>query len=243
MLCADELSRLCLPQNRLLASLPESERGSLLASCILRRVQAAEVLAEPGQVMPQIFFPLDTLVSLLAVAEGRMTLEVVLVGQEGMVGASAALSARPAQFRAVVQRAGWLVCLEATQFRRAFERMPSLQRQVQRYTDVLLAQALQIAMCSRFHILEARLARSLLITRERLRLEKFHLTHEFLAQMLGVRRVGVTKAASALQHKQLICYSRGNIEMLDAAGLAAVACPCYSLVKEDGALGVGQVYR
>ena len=240
---AVERSRPSLPQNRLLASLPERERQSLLACCVMRRVQTAEVLTEPGQTMPQIFFPLDTLVSLLAVAEGRMTLEVMLVGQEGMVGAAAALHARPAQYRAVVQRTGWLACLEAEQFRCAFERMPALQRLVQRYTDMLLAQALQIAMCSRFHMLEARLARSLLITRERLQLEKFHLTHEFLAQILGVRRVGVTKAATALQHKQLICYSRGNIEMLDAPGLAAVACPCYPLVKEDGALGVGQIFH
>ncbi len=243
LLGADDPGRPALPQNRLLASLPESERRSLLASCSMRRVEAAEVLVEPGQTMAQIYFPLDTLVSLLAVAEGRMTLEVMLVGQEGMVGASAALNARPAQCRAVVQRAGRLACLDAQQFRRAVACMPALQRLVQRYTDILLAQALQIAMCSRFHILEARLARSLLITRERLQLEKFHLTHEFLGQILGVRRVGVTKAATALQHQQLISYSRGNIQMLDTAGLAAVACSCYPLVKEDGALGIGQVFH
>jgi CRP-like cAMP-binding protein len=110
-----------------------------------------------------------------------------------------------------------------------------LQRVLYRYTDTLLAQAIQIAVCSRYHVLEARLARSLLVTRDRLQSDKFHLTHEFLAHALGVRRVGVTKAASALQQQGLINYSRGNIEILDPEGLAATACTCYEIVREAGA--------
>jgi CRP-like cAMP-binding protein len=119
-------------------------------------------------------------------------------------------------------------------FRDEFARNPSLQRVLYRYTDTLLAQAIQIAVCSRYHVLEARLARSLLVTRDRLRSDKFHLTHEFLAHALGVRRVGVTKAASALQQQGLIIYSRGNIEILDAQRLAAAACTCYEIVREAG---------
>jgi CRP-like cAMP-binding protein len=111
-----------------------------------------------------------------------------------------------------------------------------------RYTDTLLAQAIQIAVCSRYHVLEARLARSLLVTRDRLQSDKFHLTHEFLAHALGVRRVGVTKAASALQQQGLIIYSRGNIEILDPEGLAAASCTCYEIVREAGAGGQAPVF-
>ena len=124
--------------------------------------------------------------------------------------------------------------MDSAEFRAEFARNPSLQRVLYRYTDTLLAQAIQIAVCSRFHVLEARLARSLLITRDRLQSDKFHLTHEFLAHALGVRRVGVTKAASALQQQGLIIYSRGNIEILDVPGLAAASCKCYEIVKDAG---------
>jgi CRP-like cAMP-binding protein len=139
-----------------------------------------------------------------------------------------------AQVRAIVQRAGTASRMASAAFRDEFTRNPSLQRMLYRYTDSLLAQAIQIAVCSRFHVLEARLARSLLVTRDRLQSDKFHLTHEFLAHALGVRRVGVTKAASALQQQGLIIYSRGNIEILDVPGLAASSCKCYEIVKEAG---------
>jgi len=198
------------------------------------QVDVGEVLCEPGDPTRSIYFPHDCLISLLGVAEGRMTLEVGLVGREGMLGATVALGHEMAQVRAVVQRAGSASRMDSVQFRAEFARNPSLQRVLYRYTDTLLAQAIQIAVCSRFHVLEARLARSLLITRDRLQSEKFHLTHEFLAHALGVRRVGVTKAASALQQQGLITYSRGNIEILDVAGLTAASCKCYEIVKEAG---------
>jgi CRP-like cAMP-binding protein len=193
------------------------------------------VLCEPGDPIHHIYFPHDCLISLMAVAEGRMTLEVGLVGREGMLGATVALGHDTTQVRAVVQRAGSASRIEAARLRAEFARNPALQRVLFRYTDSLLAQAIQIAVCSRYHVLEARLARSLLVTRDRLQSDRFHLTHEFLAHALGVRRVGVTKAASALQQQGLINYSRGNIEILDPAGLAAVACACYEIVREAGA--------
>ncbi len=206
------------------------------------KVDVGDVLYEPGQTVRHVYFPLDCLLSLLAVAEGRMTLEVGSVGREGMIGAPVVLGHELAQVRAVVQRAGRAVRIDAGEFRLVYARMEPLQRLLHRYTDTLLAQAIQIAVCSRFHVLEARLARSLLITRDRLQSDKFHLTHEFLAHALGVRRVGVTKAASALQNQKLISYSRGNIEILDAAGLEAVSCRCYELVKDEGLIGISNVF-
>ena len=228
----EDRSQLRQAHNRLLASLPEDDQSQLAAVSKVVRVESGEVLYEPGQAMRYIYFPVDCLISLLAVAEGRMTLEIGSIGREGMLGASVVLGHELAQVRAVVQRTGRVNRIDVVDFVAEFRRMESLHRLLHRYTDGLLSQAIQIAVCSRFHVLEARLARSLLITRDRLQSEKFHLTHEFLAHALGVRRVGVTKAASALQNQKLISYSRGNIEILDSAGLEAVSCRCYELVKD-----------
>lgn len=229
--------------NHLLAALPAEELAHMLPALEQVQVEIGSVLSHPGDLIDSIYFPHDCLVSLLGVAEGRMTLEVGLVGREGMLGATVALGHETSQVRAVVQRAGRASRMEAAAFRAEFARNPSLQRVLYRYTDSLLAQAMQIAVCSRFHVLEARLARSLLITRDRLQSDKFHLTHEFLAHALGVRRVGVTKAASALQQQGLIIYSRGNIEILDPDGLAAASCTCYQIVKEAGASAVASAFQ
>jgi CRP-like cAMP-binding protein len=218
--------------NQLLAALPPQELARMLPALDQVHVAVGTMLYEPGDPIRYIYFPHDCLISMMAVAEGRMTLEVGLVGREGMLGATVALGHDTTQVRAVVQRAGSASRIDADQLRAEFARSPSLQRVLYRYTDTLLAQAIQIAVCSRYHVLEARLARSLLITRDRLRSDRFHLTHEFLAHALGVRRVGVTKAASALQHQGLINYSRGNIEILDPEGLTAAACTCYEIVRE-----------
>ena len=228
--------------NQLLAALPAQDLARLAPMLEPVQVEVGEVLSEPAAPIRHIYFPNDSLISLLGVAEGRMTLEVGLVGREGMLGATVALGHDVSQVRAIVQRAGTASRMDSTDFRTEFARNPSLQRVLYRYTDTLLAQAIQIAVCSRFHVLEARLARSLLITRDRLKSEKFHLTHEFLAHALGVRRVGVTKAASALQQQGLIIYSRGNIEILDVRGLAAASCKCYEIVKEAGATALSTAF-
>ena len=221
--------------NLLLAALPPQELARILPALDQVKVDIGAVLCEPGDTIRHVYFPHDCLISLMAVAEGRMTLEVGLVGREGMLGATVAFGHDTTQVRAVVQRAGRASRIEADRLRAEFARNPALQRVLFRYTDSLLSQAIQIAVCSRYHVLEARLARSLLVTRDRLQSDRFHLTHEFLAHALGVRRVGVTKAASALQQQGLINYSRGNIEILDPAGLAAAACACYEIVREAGA--------
>lgn len=226
--------------NLLLAALPPQDVARMLPLLDQVWLEAGQVLCEAGDPIEHIYFPHDCLLSLLGVAEGRMTLEVGQVGREGMLGATTALGHDTTQVRAVVQRAGSASRMAGARFRAEVERNPALQRVLYRYTDALLAQAIQIAVCSRFHVLEARLARSLLVTRDRLQSDRFHLTHEFLAHALGVRRVGVTKAASALQQQGLINYSRGNIEILDPDRLAAASCTCYQIVREAGALPLVQ---
>jgi CRP-like cAMP-binding protein len=167
-------------------------------------------------------------VSLLTVVDGRNALEVGLVGREGMVGVPLALGVDTSPVRALVQGGGGAMRMSAAGFRKAFDASPPLQRGLHRYTNGLMAQITQTAACNRFHVVEARLARWLLMTRDRVGSGQFRLTHEFLAHMLGVRRVGVTHAASMLQRQGLIEYHRGDIHILDHAGLQAAACSCYA---------------
>lgn len=217
--------------NQLLAALPRAEIQRMLAGLEVVKLTSAEVLYEPGEPIRHTYFPNDCLVSLLAVVEGRTVLEVGLVGTEGMVGIPLALGIGVSTVRALVQRTGTAMRITSARFLREFRRNPSLQRELFRYTHAAMAQATQIAVCSRFHLLEARLARSLLMNRDRVESNEFRLTHEFLAHGLGVRRVGVTKAAGALQKRKLISYSRGDIRILDWKGLEATSCRCYQIVK------------
>ncbi len=159
-------------------------------------------------------------------------LEVGLVGREGMIGMSLALGVEDSPVRALVQGSGTALRIKAAAFREELARCAPLQRETYRYASDKLAQARQTAACNRFHQVEARLARWLLMTRDRVHSDQFHLTHEFLADMLGVRRAGVTKAATSLQRKKLIAYRRGNISILDGSGLAAASCPCYQVVRK-----------
>jgi CRP-like cAMP-binding protein len=178
-----------------------------------------------------VYFPGDCLVSLLTVVEGHRALEVGLVGREGMVGSRLALGGTTASARALVQATGTAVRIKSACFLREFKRSPTLQRALWRFTDALMIQVTRTAACNRFHMVEERLARWLLMTRERLPSGNFYLTQEFLADMLGVRRVGVTTAASALQRRKLIRYRRGTITILDQQGLEAACCSCYRHVQ------------
>lgn len=220
------------PANLVLEALPEHVQTEMQPLIEHVQLAEAEVLCEAGAPIEYVYFPHDCLLSLLGVAEGRMTLEVGQVGREGMFGAAAALGEQVSRVRAVVQRAGVASRIAGSALHELVNRHPQLLQRLFRYASIMLAQTTQIAVCSRYHVLEARLARSLLVTRDRLQSDRFHLTHEFLAHGLGVRRVGVTKAASALQQQGLINYSRGNIAILDPAGLAGAACSCYALVKQ-----------
>jgi CRP-like cAMP-binding protein len=220
--------------NRLLAALPVKEYERLLAGFEPVRLTYGEVLYEPGEQMRYVYFPSDCLVSLLIIVEGHRGLEVGMVGREGMVGSRLALGITTASVRALVQGTGTAVRIKSAAFLREFRRSPALQRALLHFTDTLMSQVTQTAACNRFHLVEARLARWLLMTRERLPSREFRLTQEFLADMLGVRRAGVTAAASELQRRKLIRYRRGTITILDQQGLEASSCPCYQHVKVMG---------
>jgi CRP-like cAMP-binding protein len=223
--------------NSLLAALPGKNYQRLVSGLEQVELRFGDVLYESGQKIRYVYFPGNSLISLLTVVDGRMALEVGMVGREGMVGLPLALGTDVSQVRALVQGAGTALRMESARFSREIGRSPQLQIGVHRYANALMAQVSQTAACNRFHVVVARLARWLLMTRDRVRTGEFRLTHEFLSHMLGVRRVGVTAAARTLQARKLIAYSRGNIKILDHKGLEAVACECYALVnaKNNGA--------
>jgi CRP-like cAMP-binding protein len=219
------------PFNRVLASLPAKDRQRLRARLEPVALRFGQILYEPGEAIRQIYFPVNCLISLLTAVDKRRTLEVGMVGNEGVSGIPVALGVSVSGVRAIVQGAGTALRIASTPFRIEFDRSVALQQALFRYTYALMAQISQTAACNRFHEADARLARWLLMTRERLGSDDFALTHEFLAHMLGLRREGVTEAASALKRRKLIVYHRGQIQILNVKGLKAAACTCYQLIN------------
>ena len=218
---------MAIAQNQLIERLPRQERASLLAVCETVTLTLEEVVCERGKATRHVWFPVDGFISMVAPIDGKPALEVGMVGREGMLGAHLGLGVDTVPLHALVQGAGSAWRVSASSFRGQLARNPALQRVVNRYLFVLMAQLTGSAACLRFHKIGPRLARWLLMSHDRARADRFHVTHEFLAYMLGVRRVGVTTAASALQRTGLIEYHRGEMTVLDRQGLEAAACDCY----------------
>jgi CRP-like cAMP-binding protein len=213
--------------NGLLATLPRKDRLHFIAGCDEVDLVLSDVLCEPGDRMRHAYFPTVGFISLLVPIEGTTCLEVGLIGYEGMIGTPLVLGVSTSPLRAVVQGVGSCLRMESASFRRECRHRPSLKMTLDRYLCVRMTQLANAAACARYHVVEARLARWLLMTKDRARSSSFHITHEFLARLLGVRRVGVTKAATSLQNRRLIRYNRGDITILDRPGLAAASCRCY----------------
>jgi CRP-like cAMP-binding protein len=218
--------------NSLLAALPRKSYQRLLSGLAPVELVFGDVLYDAGDPIHDVYFPGRSLVSLLTLVEGHLALEVGLVGREGMVGVALALGVSASPVRVLVQGGGSALRMSAPRFLRELAGSAPLQRTLHLYVHALMAQISQTAGCNRFHVVEARLARWLLMTRDRVRSSEFRMTQEFLSHMLGVRRVGVTEAASALQRRNLIEYSRGNITILDQRGLEVACCSCYQVVKD-----------
>ena len=223
---------ICLSENHLIELLPRADRKRLLALCEPTELVLSEVLCEPGKPTSHVYFPIDGFISLISLLPGHPGLEVGMVGREGMVGAQLALGVVNSPLRALVQGAGAAFRVNAQAFRAELLLSAALRNLLDRYLYVLMAQLATSAACLRFHQIGPRLARWLLMTQDRAHANTFHVTQEFLAYMLGVRRVGITAAATHLQREGLIEYSRGEMTVHDRSGLEHAACPCYETDRQ-----------
>lgn len=219
--------------NRLLAALPKKEYQRVLPELEQVPLAFGDILYEPGDAINHVYFPDKGIISLLSKVESRKVLEVGIVGNEGVAGLPVVLGVRVSLNRGLVQSAGTAMRMKAAVLQKEFKRDGALQRLLHLYLHSLLTQISQSAVCNRFHTVDARLARWLLMTHDRVEADGFRLTQEFLSNMLGVRREAVSKAAGALQKREFVNYSRGHITILDRPGLEAITCPCYRVIKDE----------
>src|SRR6202166_4135302 len=208
--------------NHLLAALPRKDYRKLLPIFEPVKLAFGQTLYESQSQIHEVYFPNDCFVSMLTTVDTDRAAEVGLIGSEGMIGVPMALGVAVSPFRAVVQGGGTAMRLKTGDFRRSFSKSAALKREVFLFTHLLMIQIAQTAACNRFHVVAQRMARWMLMTRDRVNSNEFRITQEFLALMLGVRRVGVSSAMSALRKRQLIRYRRGTITILDHEGLLAV---------------------
>jgi CRP-like cAMP-binding protein len=225
--------------NRLLARLEGDVRERVLARCESCKLELGQVLMGPGMRATHAWFPLDAIVSLGIPAAGKPhSFGVALVGGEGMVGIPLLLGSTASSLRAVVVRSGAALRMPVPALRVQLQDSEDFRKPMQRYVLVSLTQLAQAAVCTRYHRVEERLARWLLMTLDRAPQGPVHATHEFLAATLGVRRAGVTRAAAVLQQRQLIAYHRGVLTVLDRGGLEDAACGCYAADRTAYANGM-----
>jgi CRP-like cAMP-binding protein len=221
-----------IDKSRLLDLLPRGDRDHLLAACTQVELKFAEVIREPGARIRHVYFPITCSLSLIAPMDAGAGLEIAVIGNEGALGISVACGIHIGSQRTLVTGGGSAWRVSAAAFCSEFERSPAVQRLMTRYIYVVMAQVSQTAVCTNFHDLRARLARWLLVMGDRSRSEEFDTTQQLISSMLGVRREGITLAASALQKRKLIRYTRGRLTILNRDGLRAAACACYSAAKK-----------
>ena len=219
--------------NQLLAALPKKDYQALQHHLEETPLVFEEILYQPNVLISDVYFPNSGIVSLLAAVNGRATLEVGLVGKEGILGLAVFMGVSNSHNRAVVQGVGSAMKMKATAFRKQCNDGGVLPRLLRRYSHSLMTQITQSAVCNQFHSVDARLARWLLMTHDRMGNDEFQLTQDFLSNMLGVRREGVSRAAGDLQKRNLIEYSRGHLKVIDRAGLEATSCGCYEVITEE----------
>ena len=220
-------------QNHLLSALPGDESARIFPQLKLVPMPLGETVCEPGIQMRHVYFPTTCIVSLLYVMEDGASAEIAVVGNEGIVGVSLFMGGETTTSRAVVQSAGHAYRLKGQLLKDAFFRAGPMQRLLLRYTQALLTQMAQTAVCNRHHSVDQQLCRWLLLSLDRLPSNELTMTQELIANMLGVRREGVTEAAGKLQRAGLIHYSRGHITVVDRPGLESRVCECYQVVKKE----------
>lgn len=220
-------------QNHLLDALPQPEFDRLMPSLELVQMKLGDALYESGGRLQHVYFPTTAIVSLLYVMEDGASAEIAVVGNEGILGISLFMGGETTPSRAVVQSAGWGYRLKAQILKHEFNLGGPMMRLLLRYTQALITQMSQTAVCNRHHSVEQQLCRWLLLSLDRLSGDELTMTQELIANMLGVRREGVTEAAGKLQRAGLIDYSRGHIKVLNRPGLESRVCECYQVVKTE----------
>jgi CRP-like cAMP-binding protein len=222
-------------QNGLLAALSAVELKRIRRQLELVDMPLGKILYEPGRLLEYVYFPVDCIISLLYVLENGASAEIAVVGNEGLLGISLFMGGETTPSRAIVQSAGTAYRLPAAKMMAEFTRGGTIQHLLLRYTQALITQMTQTAVCNRHHSVDQQLCRWLLLSIDRLASPELLMTQELIANMLGVRREGVTEAAGKLQHAGVISYRRGHIKVLDRTKLERLSCECYEVVRRESA--------
>jgi CRP-like cAMP-binding protein len=219
--------------NKLLSAFPNDSKARIFPLLKLVNLPLGKVIYESGQILESVYFPTNSIISLLSVMEDGSSAEISVVGNEGVVGIAVFMGGESSLNRAVVQSAGHAFRLPASALRKEFGNVPDIRLILLRYTQTLMAQMAQTAVCNRHHTIDQQLCRWLLLSIDRLPSNNLTMTQELIANMLGVRREGVTEAAGKLQKLGIIHYKRGHIEVIDREKLETLCCECYAVVKHE----------